>query len=393
MNDYKNCSVNDYKNYIKTSIDTANNKSIPLLLLCSYTDFMKSKNNNNNNRNNRYNRYNRNNINHVEENENNNIINDENDLLNQCQLSIIYNTKLPNEEKIILYKKLLELGVNINLKIRDINNTCITSVYPLCLITDLKNNFLLTKFLIEQGADINLALDGNRRLLMFSIYNNDVDLVNYVLDLGVDLNNYDDGYSPLSEAILNYYNISIIKSLLDHGIDPNTTLYNRKVDSRQSVFLYAVLYRNIELIKLLMNYKASIVYNYKNDYYKFIESLRHEELIENGIDLVHYIKKNSLTIVNFKEIKELIIDNRLDLIKILVESDLMDINRKDEEGNTPLLFALKNDKIRTVKYFIKCQADLQISNNKGESFDSLCKKHRCSFEINENTCSKRMKLQ
>ncbi|ORX49662.1 ankyrin [Piromyces finnis] len=126
--------------------------------------------------------------------------------------------------------------------------------------------------------------------------------------------------------------------------------------------MYAICRGELEIFKYLSNYTRNINFNDRYDCNSVIKSVDKSGKTE----IFEYLVKNNIKEFTDKIIKNIIFNNKLDLLKILVDNHY-DINSKDDEGNTLLVYAIKNCNKPMVEYLIDHNANILNVNNEGLS--------------------------
>ena len=93
-------------------------------------------------------------------------------------------------------------------------------------------------------------------------------------------------------------------------------------------------------------------------------------LISQGADIYTHSRFTSHTLLHRAAVK-----SAIPKIKLLLDHDL-DINARDEHGNTPLHLAIMTDQIEAALYLIKKGADIFIKNKHGQNVFNLFKEKR-----------------
>ncbi|KAG4090721.1 ankyrin [Neocallimastix lanati (nom. inval.)] len=264
------------------------------------------------------------------------------------------------------------------------------------------DTFPLTKFLIENGIDINYTGSNKKSPLIHAIQNNSIPVINLLLEHGANVNmknsnsninkedeinnlnsnsyeletfsyerdhnnsDYDKTdiiYSPLMYAVQEG-SLPIVQLLIDHGADVNFIFQNR-----DSPLIRAIHKKSYDIAELLINHGADVNISDGQWEYSILVYAVEEESLTLAKLLIDHVKQN---IKNFtgKMIKNIIFKNKLDLLKILVDHHF-DINFRDDEGNTPLGYAIKHCNKVMVDYLIDHGADIYSVNNEGQTIFDL----------------------
>lgn len=322
----------------------------------------------------------------------NTYVHDGNEKINKFQLKVIVSNQFSVEDKKNILQLLFQIGGNINYIDEDMDSL-------LKLAENLKEDSLsLVKFLIKNGANIERCYGNNGEIILNLVLREKLSLVEYLLSLNLNLNInyiyvglYDevDEHSPLSVAI-EKNSLDLVKILIHHGADINQILQDEE-GNRKSLLVYALEHGHShkDIVKYLMELQAHIKFYDKNDGYKIIKILSDE-----SINLSYYLKSNPLhSRINDSEmIKNIIIDGRLDLLKILMNYQFLDVNTLDEQGETPLFYAIKLNDRRIINYLLQCGSNIKIKNIHGETVRSLNKRYH-SFYNHHSYRSKRIKLE
>ncbi|OUM62871.1 hypothetical protein PIROE2DRAFT_61613 [Piromyces sp. E2] len=306
------------------------------------------------------------------------------EVLNEFQIMVIRSKKFSIEDKIEIMKYLLELGVDINYEkneegIRRSPLTCAVG------INDYENGIKLIKLLIEKGADIDKSYGNEETFLIESVYDKNIPLINYLIERGVDVNCHEEGISPLSAAI-EKEDVSVVKLLIEKGANINEEIPDRNRGS-ESLLMSCIKMELIEIAKIFMEHHAKIIYHEQNNYFTLIRMLNNSEL-----ELASYIRQENIDIGSPERIDSLIVLGRLDLLKILYKYQFLNVNVKDEHGNTPIFNAVKHSKDSIVKFLMECGADTNVENKNGETIESINRKFNYTYNRATYNKFKRLKV-
>ncbi|ORX81226.1 ankyrin, partial [Anaeromyces robustus] len=133
-----------------------------------------------------------------------------------------------------------------------------------------------------------------------------------------------------------------------------------------AIIMYAIIIGNLEIFKFILNYAIHINFGeryHSNSMVKSVDKSGKTEIFE-------YLVQCNMDDFNDKIIKNIISNNNLNLLKILVNYKF-DINTKDDEGNTPLAYAIICSNLNIVDYLINNGADLYSINKEGQTIKDL----------------------
>ncbi|ORY21874.1 ankyrin, partial [Neocallimastix californiae] len=273
-----------------------------------------------------------------------------------------------NDCNIIFKKEIIEQlllkGANINLTFKHKNSPLIYSIQEKSLI--------LTELLIQNGATINFIDDYGDTPLIYAVKENSYPIVKLLIENNANVNYTDEqGYTPLFYAVRSD-SISLVKLLIENGADIN----NRKsIPIIESAFLN----NSLSMIQLIMENGFDFTITYKIEsilisYFNKVIKMNSDKEKNNMKSIFGFLSKYYLNIFTGKVIKEIIKYNKLIFLKILLDHNL-DINIKDENGNTPLANAIKVKKREIVDYLIYKGASIDCINNDGVNIYDICLKY------------------
>ncbi|WP_342255958.1 ankyrin repeat domain-containing protein [Spiroplasma endosymbiont of Poecilobothrus nobilitatus] len=176
----------------------------------------------------------------------------------------------------------------------------------------IENNKEMVKFLIDNGADVNLQdKDGSIPLHLTMIENNK-EMVKFLIDNGADVNLQDkDGSIPLHLTMIEN-NKEMVKLLLDNGADTSIKIENCLIS-----FLFLKYKKNIKIENLLKNFQ-----NLKSK----IESLNKKlEKTQNEEEKTKI--KNNLKQIE-KELETLL---KIELSDVITQTELEEISNNSSQ--------------------------------------------------------------
>lgn len=310
-----------------------------------------------------------------------------------------------NEE---IAKYLISKGANVNI--------CDHNGYAPIFLAIIKNNFDLTKLLIDKDADLDYKVPsknedygGFSAIHFASIIDSAENIIQLLLDNDVDINQkivdslYYGGYTPLFFSILTE-NFDTFTFLLQKGAD-----INLKNADGYTPLLYAIDYELDNFISELLKNEADVNITGSNNVSPLMLATQlnldfsiYEKLIDFGADVnttiadtADYWDNPGYSALHFAcaemnkyRLAELLIQNGADinakdvysntplhlsvsdehnfaLSKLLIENGVS-INDKNIDGQTPLHNAcMYNENIKTVELLIQNGAEVNIKDNEG----------------------------
>jgi len=262
----------------------------------------------------------------------------------------------------------------------ELNSKDLKGEYP--IITALSKNFEIFDYLLDKGVDYNSKNNNDIPLIFLAIYRNDIDAVYSLINdqtqnkISIDILDKN-GYTPLIYAYINKL-MEIFNYLLEYSD------INLKDRYGHNILYYVIQNNDSVTIKYLIDIGAKIgMDDMKNAFYKPILStiLDYDDIPLNyvndeGQPLLISIIKNKCQIY--------------DCVEKLIKKGC-NINVQDKKGNTPLIYATKNETVDVVKLLIKYGAIKNITNLDGNraidfvprcdyKYSNLCKNYKCNHQ-------------
>jgi ankyrin repeat protein len=204
----------------------------------------------------------------------------------------------------------------------------------------------LPKFMTEQELS---------RLLFIAVNDEDINAIKGILQKGANINAQDKNnqYTPLMYAVKND-RVNSLRYLLVRGANPNITAANQ-----MSVLHLAAILNKLKALKILLQSDADI----------FAED-------ENSKTFYDYIPKEHLSIVindiyeSSKNASDALLDfcvlGSLQGAMYSIENHA-NINAKDQNGDTPLILAVRHTHPKLVSYLLSMGADETIKDESGNT--------------------------
>ncbi len=204
---------------------------------------------------------------------------------------------------------------NANSNYKDLNQELILSINS--------NNVYRVKVLIEAGANINYIMD-EKSILDLALDNKSLDIIKILVEKGVEISR--ENAVRIYELSLDTFNYKVIDLIKD-----KYKLEKGLVDNNK-YFLFLCYSSDLEKIK------------------KFIKKncIKPKEIFDNT-------NTNALIIAVYC--------NKLDIVKMLIEEYKFDINHKNNNGCTALMFASEKGNLEIVKLLIERGADINQQDN------------------------------
>ena len=234
--------------------------------------------------------------------------------INNCHGNTILIEASKNNEYTEIVKYIIENGANVNL-INNYNNTAL-------IYASEKNNIEIVKLLIKAGADIDHQGTNTFTALYRAIEKNNIEIVDLLIKAGADVN-----YRIQGGLTTLYYarnNLNIVKLLINGGADINLTDFKG----------------NTPLMYASENGNEDIV----------------EFLIESGADINHQEQNNHTALI-----KAIFGRNRY-IIELLIKAGA-DVNAITVSNDTPLIIATDYGMRYIVELLIKAGANLNAEVN------------------------------
>jgi len=236
----------------------------------------------------------------------------------------------------------------------------------------MKNKFNIIKILLEYGLDIDAKDEKGKTLLLYAIEDENELIVNYLLENHASIQPINENIKYLKELTKNNKEnekellktfefrmknkLNIIKLLLKYGLD-----INAEDEERKTLLLYVIDEVNESLFYYLLKNKTSL---------ESLQAINIKVLLKFIFNTIENENENVLNKLSKYANKEKEEEKYIEIIKLLIQSGL-DINDKDEEGNTILIYAIEARKVSVIQYLLERNASLEPVNSKVEILKPL----------------------
>jgi len=265
-----------------------------------------------------------------------------------------------------------------NIVISEIDHS--RALYLSCKYNKYKN---MKHILCTYDIDINYVEDG-KTCLDYAIIRNNTKMVKYLLEFGANYNSHPKIHNTsdkIFKLLLKYekYNISEqdILHLVKFGKIKSLKflLKNGRINNKEELLKIAIYDGNYETTKLLLDFGAKVENNIKYalelNHYEIMFMLckytnkhteddlyavcdKYSEYDNIHFDIIKYLIENGVKITN-KCFQRACKYYHTKLVKFLIDNGA-DINEKDGDGMTPLMNALKNQRMMTYRLLLEAGA-------------------------------------
>lgn len=147
----------------------------------------------------------------------------------------------------------------------------------------------LSKFLLENGADVSVKDDEGCDGLMNALFSRNIEVVKFALKYCKNVNSKDFyGWTSLMWAVFKGY-FEFVKLLIEHGADVNA-----KNNTGVTPLYFAIYNKNLEITKFLIENGANVddeIIKYAElTYDKFVEYGTPIDLLKNKKQFIDYLK-------------------------------------------------------------------------------------------------------
>lgn len=221
----------------------------------------------------------------------------------------------------------------------------------------------------------NLSSDISKNIQIFfrAIYDNDTASMDSLLAKGFDINTMNENGENAVNVAIASGNFNVLKYLIDKGANLNSTS-----DTGIPPLSQAIIEYNKQAIDILLNSKKVDMYYVWGEMWTgsplYIACSKAnvyalEKMVEHGADLNYdFSEYNALPLMHYAlNYREFIKNEEYrELIAFLILNKV-NINAKNNQGQTPLMVALKNGDIDAFNALTAGGADVTIKDNNGKT--------------------------
>lgn len=256
------------------------------------------------------------------------------------------------------YKKILKNPKYKKYEIIYDNSLKISKIFD-----DIYAGTFITKDPLDELTYLEQTNEEGYNLLIYAIYERNIDAIEILLDYGFDPNLKDNNNrTPIYHAYQdqNYTLIEFFKSRYPNLKIVNEYGYDVMEDN---LFFYYVSNGDFDHVKPYV--KNGILNNITS--YSLNQALI--VAIKKGyIDIFKYLIQNGadINVVDYNNNNMLMMEPTLEMVKFLLKFNI-NVNLKNKNGVTPLIYALKNSNIENAELLIEAGANIIDADNDGET--------------------------
>jgi len=197
--------------------------------------------------------------------------------------------------------------------------------------------------------------DYGETYLFYAVRENNIDLINYLMKIGLDINHY----TKRGKSLLHYStdNLELTAFLIGKGVNIN----KQDSDGRAPIMLSAQR-GNIDLVRLYIENNADLILKDNEgktvlDYANGMTRIKHEKVFQPIKDLLKTYGANS-----GYPLREAVVHGTVDEVKEILKSSKSPADAKDQFGSTALVYTCSVEKLELLYDY---GIDLNIKNQDG----------------------------
>ena len=226
-----------------------------------------------------------------------------------------------------------------------------------------ENHKAIDRLFIDQGIDLFIGEEDGLTPMHVAAMCSRITVMEFLWEAAPDLLNCrsNDGRTPLHFA---YNQIRSTKWLLAHSTDVNAVTNEGK-----TALMMSAKSGHDPVVELLLSYNASVRIRdkLKQTVLHYAAKGAHKRIAQHVLEKDIEVM-NDQDIDGYSALHTAIYNKEPDFVKMLLEKRPdININLQDERGNTPLLLTVHRRLDDVVEHLLKCEADMDIRNRKGET--------------------------
>jgi ankyrin repeat protein len=251
-------------------------------------------------------------------------------------------------------RSLLEEGAKVNARDERGNTPLMVAA-----LSGLDLDLETVRLLLAKGADVNARNGGNDTALILAASNEETDILQVLLDKGADINHQNDsGYSALIMATGGRNRIAPLKALLDRGADVEV-----KDQGGDTALIRACALGSFEMVSALVQKGANV-----NVAGQGGDTPLMKAAASGNAETVNLLlrKGSNVEVRNQHGVTALMLARGKEAVLALVANGA-GVNSVDEDGETPLMYAVRPHAADKVQILLGHGADIRARNKKGQT--------------------------
>lgn len=306
--------------------------------------------------------------------------------------------------------EIIEQKINEGHNVAQLNKHAFDGV--IYAILEKTDNATIKYLLTKKGNDVNKLTHDGRTYVFWAAYKDNLEIMSHLINKGADTKIIDShGYSLLNfAAVTGQLNPKLYDLCILNGANPVKEV-NR--DGANALLLVAPFLKDTTLLNYFVNkgllasskdFNGHGLFNYaaKGGYISFLKTLYNLDIKPNkkttdganamylaskgtrnktnNLEVFKYlkamnVKANITTKKGYTPLHALSFKNKdLSIFEYFIQNGV-DINQKDNDGNTAFFNAIEYNDLNTIQFLYQYITDINVTNNKGETALMLALKY------------------
>ncbi|CAB3383795.1 Hypothetical predicted protein [Cloeon dipterum] len=228
------------------------------------------------------------------------------------------------------------------------------------------HNFEITQLLHKKEKSLvkKLTIDGCTSLhLATNDQNGSMEVIRWLVDkIKINVNTCNErGETALMLASIHGLSSDVLELLLDKGAD-----VNKEDNSRRTALMYTVVHENLNLFPILLERGAHLNYSLQALQYAFLDLNLLKMVYNRNKELLKEVDEQGNTILH-KAIKNEPKECSLVVVWWLIEELKIDLEVRNKKGETALLVACKEERWEVVDLLLSKNVDVTAKDSEGKS--------------------------